>query len=71
MRKIGESQAGGHSGLAERIKHLGDFTTSPRVLLIAAIATVVGTGGMIAGVILLKLIRLVHQPRLFRRLQPG
>ncbi len=59
MRKIGESQAGGHSGLAERIKHLGDFTTNPRVLLISAIAIVVGTGGVIAGVILLWLIRLV------------
>ena len=40
------------------IRHLGDFTTSPRVLLIAAIALVVGTGGVIGGVILLKLIQL-------------
>jgi len=40
------------------IRHLGDFTTSPHVLLIAAIALVVGTGGVIAGVILLNLIRL-------------
>src|SRR3984957_13414005 len=40
------------------IRHLGDFTTSPRVLLIAAIALVVGTGGVIGGVILLNLIRL-------------
>ncbi|HTI81226.1 MAG TPA: chloride channel protein, partial [Acetobacteraceae bacterium] len=40
------------------IRHLGDFTTSPRVLLIAMIALVVGTGGVIGGVILLNLIRL-------------
>ncbi len=40
------------------IRHLGDFTTSPRVLLIAAIALIVGTGGVIGGVILLNLIRL-------------
>jgi CIC family chloride channel protein len=50
----------GASGHAARsgIRHLGDFTTSPRVLLIAAIAVLVGTGGVIAGVLLLKLIRL-------------
>ncbi len=40
------------------IRHLGDFTTNPRVLVIAAIALAVGTGGTIAGVILLQLIRL-------------
>ena len=40
------------------IRHLGDFTTSPRVLLISAIALVVGTAGVISGVILLDLIRL-------------
>ena len=57
--------------MRQGIRHLGDFTTSPRVLLIAAIALIVGTGGMVAGVILLKLIRLCHQPRIFRRLQPG
>ena len=42
-----------------RIRHLGDFTTNPRVLFVAAVALVVGTGGMIAGAILLDLIRLV------------
>lgn len=41
------------------LENLGDFTTSPRVLVITAIALVVGTAGMIAGVILLKLIYLV------------
>ena len=45
-------------GAGAGIRHLGDFTTSPRVLFIAAIALVVGTGGMVSGVVLLKLIRL-------------
>lgn len=40
------------------IRHLGDFTTNPRVLFITAIALAVGTGGVIAGVVLLNLIRL-------------
>ncbi|MBZ9986167.1 chloride channel protein [Mesorhizobium sp. BH1-1-5] len=38
--------------------HLRDFTTDPRVLLIAAIAVVVATAGLLAGIVLLKLIRL-------------
>lgn len=38
--------------------HLRDFTTDPRVLLIAAIAIVVATAGLFAGIVLLKLIRL-------------
>ncbi|MDG4879958.1 chloride channel protein [Mesorhizobium sp. WSM4884] len=38
--------------------HLGDFTTDPRVLLIAAIAVVIATAGLFAGIVLLKLIRL-------------
>ncbi|MBW8907897.1 chloride channel protein [Mesorhizobium sp. RCC_202] len=38
--------------------HLRDFTTDPRVLLIAAIAVVVATAGLFAGIALLKLIRL-------------
>jgi chloride channel protein, CIC family len=37
---------------------LGDFTTQPRVLLVAGIAVIVGTAGFIAGVLLLDLIRL-------------
>ena len=40
------------------IRHLGDFTTRPRVLLISAIAVVVGTAGVFSGVVLLGLIRL-------------
>ena len=46
---------------------LGDFTTSPRVLLISAIAIVVGTGGSIAGVVLLHLIRLFTNIAYFGR----
>ena len=38
--------------------HLRDFTTDARVLLIAAIAVVVATAGLFAGIGLLKLIRL-------------
>jgi chloride channel protein, CIC family len=50
---------GGILGAAlEEFQRLGDFTTRPRVLLIAAIAVLVGTAGTIGGVILLDLIRL-------------
>ncbi|MFL5279736.1 MAG: chloride channel protein [Rhodopila sp.] len=49
--------APGHA-LADRIRHLGDFTTNPRVLVISAIAVIVATGGVIGGIILLKLITL-------------
>ncbi|MBV8472358.1 MAG: chloride channel protein [Hyphomicrobiales bacterium] len=38
---------------------LGDFTTEPRVLLIAGVAAIVATGGVAAGVVLIDLIRLV------------
>ena len=44
------------SGSATR--PLGDFTTDPRVLVVAAIAVVVATAGVAAGALLLKLIRL-------------
>ncbi len=37
---------------------LGDFTTGPRVLLIAAIAVLVATAAVFAGIVLLQLIRL-------------
>jgi H+/Cl- antiporter ClcA/CBS domain-containing protein len=39
-------------------RRLGDFTTSPRVLVIAAIAVVVATASVFAGIALLDLIRL-------------
>lgn len=45
--------------LGAGIRHLGDFTTNPRVLLVSAIAVVVGSAGMATGVVLLHLIRLV------------
>jgi len=38
--------------------HLRDFTTDARVLTIATIAVVVATAGLLAGIVLLKLIRL-------------
>ncbi|HXE26365.1 MAG TPA: chloride channel protein, partial [Roseiarcus sp.] len=45
---------------ADRPVHeLGDFTVGPRVLFVSAIAVMVGIGGVVSGVILLKLIRLV------------
>jgi H+/Cl- antiporter ClcA/CBS domain-containing protein len=43
---------------AKAIRHLGDFTTDPRVLIIAGISVIVATAGVITGVLLLKLIRL-------------
>jgi chloride channel protein, CIC family len=52
---------------AAGIRHLGDFTTSPRVLVISAIAFVVGIGGTVSGVILLNLIRLVTNVAYFGR----
>jgi H+/Cl- antiporter ClcA len=39
-------------------RHLSDFTTDARVLVIAAIAVVVATGGVGAGILLMKLIKL-------------
>lgn len=41
------------------VHSLGDFSVSPRVLLISLMAAVVGTAAVAAGVVLLKLIRLV------------
>ncbi len=33
------------------IHYLGDFTTDPRVLLVSAIAVVVGIGGLVSGLL--------------------
>jgi chloride channel protein, CIC family len=44
--------------LSDRVRHLGDFTTNPRVLAISAISIIVATGGVLSGVVLLNLIRL-------------
>ena len=46
---------------------LGDFTTEPRVLLIAAIAVVVASAGVVAGALLLQLIRLATNIAYFGR----
>lgn len=46
---------------------LGDFTTNPRVLVVAALAALVGTFGVGAGVVLLNLIRLCTNLAYFGR----
>ena len=43
----------------ETSHHLGDFTTGPRVLVISVIALIVATASVLAGIVLLHLIRLV------------
>jgi H+/Cl- antiporter ClcA/CBS domain-containing protein len=48
-------------------RRLGDFTTSPRVLVIAAIAVVVASAGVLAGIALLALIRLFTNIAYFGR----
>jgi chloride channel protein, CIC family len=53
--------------LGEGIRHLGDFSTSPRVLLISAIAIVIGSAGVLAGLGLLALIRLATNLAYFAR----
>ena len=50
------------------VTRLGDFTTRPRVLLIAALAIVVGTGGVAAGWVLLRLITLVNNLAYYGRI---
>ena len=49
------------------LHRLGDFTTDPRVLLIAGIAAIVATAGVGAGVALLNLIRLATNLAYFGR----
>jgi H+/Cl- antiporter ClcA len=69
-KPAGDKDGWGRPGappLSEGIRHLGDFTTSPRVLLIAAIAAVVGSAGVAAGVLLLQLIRLCTNLAYFGR----
>jgi len=53
---MGKTAHGDGHGLLEK---LGDFTTEPRVLAIAAMGVVAGTGGVAAGWALLHLIALV------------
>src|SRR5580698_5215081 len=47
--------------------HLGDFTTNPRVLVIAGIAVIVATAGVFAGIGLLQLIKLATNIAYFGR----
>jgi chloride channel protein, CIC family len=61
-KEEGEGVAKGGEGRTlgvalEEVRRLGDFTTRPRVLVISAIAMLVGTAGAIAGLVLLDLIR--------------
>ena len=64
---VGTAAPGAGRALSEGIRHLGDFTTSPRVLVISAIALVVGTAGVATGVALLALIRLCTNLAYFGR----
>jgi chloride channel protein, CIC family len=57
----GQARAGAGIG------HLGDFTTNPRVLFVAAVAVVVGSGGVAGGIALLQLIRLFTNLAYFGR----
>ena len=58
---------GAAHALAEGIRHLGDFTTSPRVLLISGFAVVTGSAGVLAGLGLLALIRVATNLAYFGR----
>jgi chloride channel protein, CIC family len=64
-QEAGELPAG--HAISEKAARLGDFTTSPRVLLISVIALIVGSGGVMAGVALLQLIRLCTNLAYFGR----
>ena len=64
---LAEAAAVSGHAVADRIRHLGDFTTNPRVLVISAIAVLVGSGGVIAGVVLLDLIRVCTNLAYFGR----
>lgn len=55
----------------ERATHLGDFALRPRVLLIAALALVVGAGSAVAAFVLLKLIGLITNLVFYQRFATG
>lgn len=59
---MGTTRSGDRHGLLEK---LGDFTTEPRVLAIAAMGVVAGTGGVAAGWALLHLIGMVTSAAYF------
>ena len=64
---LAATAAATNHALGDRIRHLGDFTTDPRVLVISAIAVVVGTGGVAGGIMLLNLIKLCTNVAYFGR----
>ena len=64
---LAEAAAVSGHAVADRIRHLGDFTTNPRVLVISAIAVLVGSAGVVAGVVLLDLIRVCTNLAYFGR----
>jgi len=53
------ASTGGTTAPGERVRHLADFTSDPRLLVLAGMALVVGTGGVFAAWVLVKLIALV------------
>lgn len=53
-----DPSVGGGSNKSEKTRHLADFTPNPRLLLLTAMALVVGTGGVFAAWALNKLIAL-------------
>lgn len=61
MRSTTTDEAGvsGQKPVEGRMRHLADFTSDPRLLILAAMALVVGTGGAFAAWVLVKLIALV------------
>jgi len=61
MASSGEIDAaeGGNTATGEPVRHLADFTSDPRLLVLAAMAVVVGAGGALAAWALVKLIALV------------
>jgi CIC family chloride channel protein len=65
---LAETAAASGHAVAESMQKLGDFTTNPRVLVISALAALVGSLGVLTGVLLLNLIRLCTNIAYFGRL---
>ena len=53
------AEARGPAARSEKVRHLADFTSDPRLLILAAMALAVGAGGALAAWVLVKLIALV------------
>jgi H+/Cl- antiporter ClcA len=69
----GTASAGQGAGVAatERPGHLGDFTLSPRVLLITLLALPVGAASSVAAFVLLRLIGLITNLVFYQRVATG